>query len=183
MKIVPSLTLNEIKFPLTNLPSLNLRSSLRAGGNIKKGLNWRRLMKKILISTVAIFVFTFFYEFLVHGFLLTDAYEKTATLWRPDEEYKMGVMALRQILVSILLAGFYFKAKPPCPMMFGGFIGLLLAAIEVGKYSYMPIPLSLSLSWAGAALVYGVAVGGILALVVRKCCGPSCCKGSEEKAN
>ena len=133
-------------------------------------------MKKILISAVAIFIFTFVFDFIVHGFLLTGAYEKTANLWRPHEEYKMGFMALRQLLVSILLAGFYFKAKPPCPMMFGGFVGLLLAAIEVGKYSYMPVPLSLPLSWAAAALVYGVGVGGILSLIVKKCCSETSCK-------
>ena len=51
---------------------------------------------------------------------------------------------------------------------FGLCIGMLLGAIEIGKYSYMPVPIILMLSWVLAALLTGLGSGVILSLVYKR---------------
>ncbi len=47
-------------------------------------------------------------------------------------------------------------------------VGVLLGTIEIGKYSYMPVPMMLMLSWVLAALLIGLGSGVILSLVYKR---------------
>jgi len=128
--------------------------------------------KRYVISVFVVFIFVFAYEFLVHGFLLKDLYDQTAQLWRPEEEYKMPVMFLSQFGFSAVLAYIFtlhYEGKGIGEgIRFGLYIGMLLGAINIGTYSYMPIPMVLMLGWVLAALLLGLGSGVVLSLVYKR---------------
>lgn len=128
--------------------------------------------QRYVVSVLVTFVFVFLYDFLVHGFLLGDFYKQTAQLWRTEEEYKMPVMLLSEFCFSAVLAFIFtrnYEGKGIGEgIRFGLCIGLLLGTIEIGKYSYMPIPMMLMLSWVLAALFTGLGAGVILSLVYKR---------------
>ena len=121
---------------------------------------------RLMLSFVTVFVTVFVLDFLVHALLLTDLYENTKSLWRPQEEYKFGYMTLSQLGFSALFAFIFtrnFEDQGLAEgLRFGLMLGLLLATLELGKFSYMPIPFTLSLYWMSAALVKGVSCGAVL---------------------
>ena len=108
--------------------------------------------KRFLLASLGAFVFVFLYELLVHGHLMMGLYDQTATVWRPEEESNMPIMLLSQLLFGAALAFFYpivgsdTECKKAIP--FGIGLGLVMAAPQLATYSYLPIPLTLSLSWA-----------------------------------
>lgn len=128
--------------------------------------------QRYVISVLVTFVFVFLYDFLVHGFLLKDIYVQTKELWRPEEEYKMFVMTMSQLGFSAVLAYIFtlnYEGKGIGEgIRFGLYIGMLLGVIEIGKYSYMPIPMVLMLSWVLAALLIGLGSGVVLSLVYKR---------------
>lgn len=109
-------------------------------------------MKRFVFATIGAFVFVFLYEFLVHGFLMMSLYEQTADVWRPQEQSNMLVMFISQFLFAAALAFFYpvvgldEECKKALP--FGIGLGLVMAMPQIGTYSYLPIPMTISLSWA-----------------------------------
>ena len=110
-------------------------------------------MKRMIIATLAAFVFVFLYELLVHGFLMMDFYEQTASVWRPQEEGSMVIMILSQFLFGFAVAFFYpvvgldtEDCKKGIPFGFG--LGLVMAMPQLATYNYLPIPLTISLLWA-----------------------------------
>lgn len=128
--------------------------------------------QRYVISVLVTFVFVFLYDVLVHGFLLKDLYAQTAALWRPEEEYKMSVMFISEFGFSAVLAYIFtlnYEGKGIGEgVRFGLCIGMLLGAIEIGKYSYMPIPMVLMLSWVLATLLIGLGAGVVLSLVYKR---------------
>lgn len=128
--------------------------------------------QRYVISVLVTFVFVFLYEFLVHGYLLMDLYTQTKELWRPEEEYKMPVMFMSQFGFSAILAYIFtlnYEGKGVGEgIRFGLYIGMLLGAIEIGKYSYMPIPIILMLSWVLTSLLLGLGSGVVLSLVYKR---------------
>ncbi len=128
--------------------------------------------QRYVISVLVTFVFVFLYEFLVHGYLLMDLYTQTKELWRPEEEYKMPVMFMSQFGFSAILAYIFtlnYEGKGVGEgIRFGLYIGMFLGAIEIGKYSYMPIPIILMLSWVLTSLLLGLGSGVVLSLVYKR---------------
>ena len=128
--------------------------------------------QRYVISVLVTFVFVFLYDFMVHGFLLKDLYVQTKELWRPEEEYKMFVMTMSQLGFSAVLAYIFtlnYEGKGIGEgIRFGLYIGMLLGIIEMGKYSYMPIPMVLMLGWVLAALLIGLGSGVVLSLVYKR---------------
>ena len=114
-------------------------------------------MKKFLFAAVGAFVFVFLYEFLVHGFLMMSQYEQTSAVWRPQAESSMGVMLLSQFLFAAAVAFFYPIVGPDTEckkaVPFGIGLGLVMAMPQIATYSYLPIPLTLSLLWAVIAFI------------------------------
>ena len=105
---------------------------------------------------------------------LQDAYKSTAALWRPEAEMQsyMGLMFLAQ---TVFASGFAFIFTMNYEgkgidesVRYGLYLGLLLAVIEIRKLCYMPIPLSLSLTWAISVVVWGLFAGIILSLVYKE---------------
>lgn len=126
-------------------------------------------MKKFLFAAIGAFVFVFVYEFLVHGFLLMNQYEQTSSLWRPQAESSMPIMLLSQFLFGVAVAFFYpivgqdTDCKKAVP--FGIGLGLVMAMPQIATYSYLPIPITLSLLWAVAAFIKALGCSFIISKI------------------
>lgn len=108
-------------------------------------------MKRFVLAGIAAFVFVFLYEFLVHGVLMFDQYQQTASVWRPQDESNMVVMLLSQFLFGMAVAFFYPIVGPDneCKkaIPFGVGLGLVMAMPTLATYCYLPIPIKISLLW------------------------------------
>lgn len=129
-------------------------------------------MKKVLIAITATFVTWSILDFIVHVQLLQSTYEATADLWRPMEEMKTVLMHIVTLIIAIIFVSIYalFCQKPSIHtgLKFGALIGLFYGlSMGWGSYCYMPIPLSLALSWFIGVFVEmclgGLIIGKILA--------------------
>lgn len=130
------------------------------------------MLKRSILAVVAIFIAWSVLDFLIHGLLLQSTYEATASLWRPMEEMNMPLMYFVTLVYTIcfvLIYGMFITEKSLLTGMKYGIIFGLAAGISMGfgSYSYMPIPLSLALSWFAGSLVEAT-VAGILAGAIIK---------------
>jgi len=70
-------------------------------------------MKKIALSTIAVFAAWSVIDFIIHGMILSSSYAATASLWRPMAEMKMGVMYLAVFISAfafvMIFSQFFFK--------------------------------------------------------------------------
>ena len=134
--------------------------------------NNSRMMKGMVLSGLAAFIFVFLFEFLVHGFLMMGMYEATMNVWRPQAESNMVVMFLSQFLFAMAIAFFYpivgpdKECKKAGPFGFG--LGLVMAMPQIASYSYLPIPISISLAWAAASFVKAFGSAFIVAKVFNR---------------
>lgn len=129
-------------------------------------------IQRYVISALVTFVFVALYEFLVHGYLLMDIYTQTKELWRPQEESNMIFMFASQLgfaAVAAYIFTLHYEDKGIGEgVRFGLYIGMLIGAIDIGTYSYLPIPMVLMLSWVLASLLKGLGSGVVLSLVYTR---------------
>ena len=125
-------------------------------------------MKRFMLAFVATFIFVFLFEWLWHGVLMTPVYEATEEVWRPPAESSMAFLTLSQLLYSLLIAYIFtrnYQANGIAEgLRFGLLMGLLVGSIQLGTYSYLPIPLSITLLWVLAEVLKGIGAGVILSL-------------------
>lgn len=128
-------------------------------------------ISRFAFSFIAVFIFIFLSDFLIHGSLLTGLYAETSQLWRPQAEYKMSIMLIRQVLFCLIFVFFYTRNHEGKGVSegirFGLYTGLLLASLQIGTYSYMPIPLVLMLAWALAIFSQCFIMGIISSLLYK----------------
>ncbi len=131
-------------------------------------MNTKRYFLALLVTFIAVFIV----DFITHGILLMDLYEKTAQLWRPQEEYLMPYMLISQLTFTAVFVCIFtrnYEAKGIGEgLRFGFYIGLLLATLNIGVYSYMPIPFALMVAWIVASLAKGLIMGAVTSLVYKK---------------
>ncbi len=130
------------------------------------------MMKKILLATLAVFVAWSALDFVIHGLLLGSSYEATASLWRPMEEMKMGLMYLVTLLVSLCFVTIYARLVSPKSMnaaiSFGVLFGLATGiSMGYGTYSVQPIPYYMALSWFLGTLVETTVAGLLTGLIIK----------------
>ncbi len=129
--------------------------------------------KRFVIAGVAVFVFLYLYNWLVHGILLAPKYQETASLWREEADFiaHMWWLVFAYIIVAIafclLFVGGYEDRGIGEGVRFGVYAGLLLGAVNFITYAVQPIPLDLALSGFVADLVMGVGAGIVAALTYK----------------
>lgn len=131
-------------------------------------------IKRFTIAAFALFVFTFAFDFLLHGLLLQETYAATASQWRPEAEMQsyMPLMFVTQLAFATVFAFIFtrnYEGKGIGEgLRYGLYLGVLFAIVEVQKICYMAIPLSLPLTWAAAVIVWGALAGIILSLLYNE---------------
>ncbi len=128
-------------------------------------------LQRYTLATVAVFVFIFAYDFVVHGYLLNGLYMETAAVWRPQGESIMWVMNISQILsaafFTLLFTRHYEGKGLREGLRFGMYVGALLAALQLGCYMYLPVPFSIVGYWMLSAFVMSLGIGAVLSFTYR----------------
>ena len=130
------------------------------------------MFKKVLINALLIFIAWTIIDFLVHGLYLKEAYEQTASLWRPMEEAKMGLNAVVVLVVSLIFTLIYVLLIDRKSMSNALIFGLLLGisagmSMGYGFYSFSPVPYHMAATWFVTSVVEGLVGGLILGLLAK----------------
>ncbi len=135
-----------------------------------KGINVQRFM----LATLAMFVFVFATDFVLHGVLLDGDYHATASAWRPKEEMQQHFiwMILGQFIIAkyftFLFVKGYNGTGPMEGVRFGLLMGLFCAGHSFIQYSVSPITSTILLGWVLGGLLQCVVGGVLLTLVYKK---------------
>ncbi|MDR4497524.1 MAG: hypothetical protein MRK02_06325 [Candidatus Scalindua sp.] len=130
------------------------------------------MVKKIIIAIISVFILWSIIDFVIHGIILTDAYEATAKLWRPMEEMKMGLMRIVVLISSIVFvliyAIFFSEQNIKSGLKYGTLFGIGAGiSMGYGSYAVMPVPYSMAFTWF-VGVVIEAALGGLLIGVIIK---------------
>ncbi len=129
---------------------------------------------RFVLCTVALVIFTYLFDMLVHGNLLMPLYNETPNLWRPEADMQ-GMMgwcigyhlALAMVTTYIFTRNFEGKGLDE-GVRFGFYIGLFLAVVHAGSFIFMPISGQLVIGWIVASLFWGVLSGVVLSLLYKR---------------
>jgi hypothetical protein len=130
---------------------------------------------RFALAVIAAFIFVSVLEWFVHGRLLMEAYSATQQLWRPMVEGDMTYFKFLLIsqfaqafMITYIFTRHYESKGLGEGLRFGLYIGLLLVALDLAKYAYMPVDFSLIAAWMGASLVKGLGTGAVLSFVYKR---------------
>lgn len=129
-------------------------------------------MKSYLIAFILVFVAWFALDFVIHQIILAATYQATAELWRPKNEMKAGLGIVVTAFVALAFTGIYGALVNPKSLSTGIKYGMLYglaagASMGFGSYCYMPIPVSLALTWFAGTLVQMTLAGAIVGAIIR----------------
>jgi hypothetical protein len=132
-------------------------------------INW----KKFVISSIAVFVGLFVTDYLIHGQLMMDLYQKHANLFRDMKsmESLYNYMIAGQILISLAFVFLYTqgysggKTSLGEGLRYGFYVSLLTCvAHSVAMYAWALYPMELLQAWAATGVVQTTILGGIAGL-------------------
>lgn len=129
-------------------------------------------MKKAIIAIVLVFVAWSLLDFVLHGILLQGMYQATASMWRPMEEMKHGLMSVVTLISATVFVMIYtrFVTKSLAnAIQYGVLYGLGTGiGMGYGTYSVQPLPYFLAMSWFLGCIVEAAIAGVILGYVVKE---------------
>jgi len=129
-------------------------------------------VKSFLVTSLIVFLVIWFMDFLIHHVALVSLYQDSAEVWRAPAAMIMWPMYLSQLSFAFIFVYLFtrnYQAKGMAEgARFGLYIGLLLAAINIGVYSYLPVPLTLILAWIIAGLLKSMILGVTTACIYRE---------------
>jgi len=131
-------------------------------------------VKRYFGAALALFVFIFFYEWLVHGVLLMHSYEQTAPLWRTFQEMKSYmpfawlVHLFTAAWFTFAFAKFYKNGGVKQGLHFGLFVGVIMGIYAASSYIWMPISAMLAWGWLLSSIVKFLVGGVIVGKLYRK---------------
>lgn len=131
------------------------------------------MLKRIIFAIVTIFIAWSVLDMVIHGMLLQKTYEATANLWRPMEEMDMTLMYIVTLAYTacfvFIYSVFVGNKSVATGIKFGALFGLAAGiSMGFGSYSYMPIPLSLAVSWFTSTLIEAIVAGALVGVIVKQ---------------
>ncbi len=139
------------------------------------------VVKSCLLPAFAVFVVFMLSEGLLHHVLLMPAYQATAAVWRPAAQMQdyFYIHLIRNAVVALIMTCLYnciasgAVQQGKCPVgkgaKFGLKIGVIIGITNFGTVAYLPIPMSLALSWLVGYALIGLLAGIVLGLIYHKC--------------
>ncbi len=131
------------------------------------------MLKKYLLSVLAVFVLWSALDFVIHGVILMQSYQATAQLWRPMEEMKTALMYLSSLLTAAAFVGAYAllvtDKSVKTGILYGAMMGLFSGIpMALGSYSYMPITSYIALVWFCGSVILMTLAGLCTAAIFKK---------------
>jgi len=132
-----------------------------------------RMLKRPFIAVVVIFIAWSLLDFVIHGLLLQEIYEATASLWRPMEEMNMTLMYIVTLAYTVCFVAIYdvfvSQKSVSTGIKYGALFGLAAGiSMGFGSYTFMPIPWSLALSWFTGTLVESIVAGALAGAIIKQ---------------
>lgn len=129
---------------------------------------------RLILAALAAFIFVFIFDFVYHGILLKPIYESTAALWRPPEQM-MAFMPLAisiqlsfALMMTIIFSSFGKGSGFSEGVRFGALMGMLLGLLQVGMYSYLPVPFEMAGAWFAGSFFDALGAGAIIGLIYKR---------------
>ena len=131
------------------------------------------MMKKVILSILAVFVAWSVMDFVIHGVILRSSYASTASLWRPMSEMKWSLMYFSVFIAAltfVLIYSLFFSRKGiPTGLKYGLLFGLSAGVpMGYGSYSVMPIPYHMAFTWCFGSVVEALVGGLIIGSIIRE---------------
>lgn len=123
---------------------------------------------------VAGFVFTFVYDYIVHGIMLVPIYNDTPEIWRSPqmmEEYFPFYILFTVLIVSVLAKVFLYNYENKGVgegIRFGAILGSLMGLYGASMVCYMPISWDLALLWFASSFFQLICLGLIFSTICQK---------------
>lgn len=131
-------------------------------------------VSKYLSSIIAVFIFIFLYEMIIHGFLFDSIYRQTPQVWRSEVEMQANIpiLMLFQLALS-LVASFVFSqlfkaGGTKNGLVFGFYLGIIMAILNSSWVLILPVSTTLGYGWFITSLLEGLGIGFILGNIYRK---------------
>lgn len=130
------------------------------------------MVKRAALAGIAIFMAWSVLDFLIHGLILKSTYEATASLWRPMDEMKMGLMYVVGAVGAAAFVGLYGAVVKPKSIASGLKYGLLFGIatgfpMGFGTYCVMPVPVHMAFVWFLGSLVETFVGGAIAGAIIK----------------
>ncbi len=132
------------------------------------------MMKRIALSTVAVYVAWSVLDFVIHGNILMSTYEATADMWRPQDEMKMGLLQVVNLIAALMFSLIFHRLVGEKSVKrgveFGLYYGIAVGVgMGYGTYAFQAIPYNLALGWFLGMIVEAVVAGALVGLIASKC--------------
>lgn len=130
-------------------------------------------IKRFFIAALALFVFIFAFEYVMHGILLTNIYSETPQIWRSNEDmaayipFNIAIMAMIAIWITFFFTRIYKNGGLNNGFKFGVYLGVLSGIQAAGAYFYLPISAMLATAWFAIYLAESV-IGGLIIGAIYK---------------
>lgn len=130
------------------------------------------MLKKVGLTGIVVFLVWSVLDFVIHVVILSDAYQATKDMWRPEGEMKMGLMYVVTLVAALTLVYVYSEMVSVKSMAnalkYTLVIGLGMAmSFAYGSYSVMEIPYTMALIWFLGSMVEYAAAGAIIGAMVK----------------
>jgi len=130
-------------------------------------------MKRLFGAVLSIFISWNIIDYIIHGVILSRAYQETSQLWRPMEEIKMGLMYITVLISAVVFVLIYKRLITNKSMINAVQYGVLFGigvgiSMGYGTYSVMPIPYTMAITWFFGVLVEAVAAGVLVGVIIKE---------------
>ena len=127
---------------------------------------------RLLIATMLSFVFSIFYNGLVHLVILSTANKQVESLRRVDFSSKVWISLLATFAVLFIFTAIYslFVSEKSMRrgLFFGFCFGLFIAImVDINQYVLYPLPFSLVAGWALFGIIEFSLIGLIVGSIVK----------------
>ena len=131
------------------------------------------MSKKFWIGFVVVFVAMEVLMFLIHGVILSSAYQATQSVWRPDMQSLMWVYHVLAVIGAFFFTFIFSKGYEgkgvPEGVRYGLYVGIWMSSgMAYGSYAMINIPYSLALQWFIYVVIEYLIYGILLAVVYGK---------------
>lgn len=131
-------------------------------------------VKRYIIAALAFFVFVFFYEWVLHGILLSGFYQQTSKIWREMAEMQanmpkgMGFQLVFAAWTTFIFTQIFPEGGLKNGSRFGLYFGVFAGILTASWYLWLPVPSVLGASWFVGSLIEGVVGGSIIGAIYRR---------------
>jgi hypothetical protein len=130
-------------------------------------------MKKFVLAVIAVFIAWSVIDAILHGVILQNAYQQTATLWRPCAEMKIGLMRLVQLVTAITFVAVYALLIKPKGMGVALGYGIIYGigagvGMGYGSYSIIPITSAMAFAWFLGSLIESIVAALLVGAIVKE---------------